>query len=61
MSFPSFKKKKVINNTDIIPILKLPIWDIIELNNLVTNPKSISEIKLRSVKKSIILTFLLSK
>ena len=23
--FPSFKKKKVINNTDIIPILKLPI------------------------------------
>ena len=59
--FPSLIRKKVINRTDRIPILKLPIWDIIELNSLVTKLKSISEIRFKSVKKSNKLIFWLSK
>ena len=31
--FPSFKRKKVINKTERMPILKLPICEIIELKS----------------------------
>ena len=46
--FPSLRRKNVINSTDKIPMLKLPIWEIIELKSLVTKLKSTSDMIFKS-------------